>query len=669
MARAVLGVDVGGTFTDFALVESGGLRVFKVPSTPADPAQAVLEGLRALEVPPDTDIAHGSTVATNALLEQKGARTALLVTKGFEDILEIGRQNRPALYDFQVERPPPLVPRELCIGVEERLDSRGLPLVSLTLQEAQRVARLALEQGAEAVAISLLFSFLNPEHEALLKEVVESQDQGVYLSVSSELLPEYREYERTSTVTVNAYVGPVMARYLRHLSKLVGMGRRLRVMHSGGGSLSAAKAAGEPVRTLLSGPAGGVVGAFHLASQAGFPQVITLDMGGTSTDVSLCPGRVQETTSARLGGYPITLPMIDIHTVGAGGGSIARLDAGGALVVGPQSAGADPGPACYGRGDQITVTDANFLLGRLDPTQFLGGRMALDVERARFFMERLAVEMGRDVSSAAEGVLRVVNSTMERALRTISLERGHDPRRFTLVAYGGAGPMHACSLAEELRIPRVVVPPHPGVLSALGVAMADVVKDYSRTVLLQEGDVTPERFREAFRPLEEQGTAELMDEGFPQERFVLRRFLDMRYVGQSYELTVECPPLRTGLARAAARRFHQAHCQRYGYSDAAQPVEVVTARLKAIGLVDKPAFPPGEELEEDASVALVEERPVAFGGRSQATPCYDRTRLHPGHRFQGPALVFQMDATTVVPPGWGARVDGWGNVVAERMAQ
>ena len=392
MSKAILGVDIGGTFTDFALIAGGRVRVFKTSSTPADPTDAVMQGLRDLQAPPDAEVSHGSTVATNALLERKGARTALLVTEGFEDMLEIGRQNRPTLYDFGVERPPQLVPPELRIGVPERLGSLGEVVVPLSAGDAERIARLAREGGAEAVAVSLLFSFLNPAHERLLRDALDGLGGDLFLSVSSNLLPEYREYERASAVTVNAYVGPPMARYLRRLGDA--LGPRLRIMHSGGGSLSVERAAQEPVRTLLSGPAGGVVGAFHLASQAGFSQVITFDMGGTSTDVSLCPGQVQETTSAQIGGYPTRMPTIDIHTVGAGGGSIARVDPGGALLVGPQSAGADPGPACYGRGEQVTVTDANLVLGRLDEGRFLDGRMSLDVERSRFYVNRLAAGAG-----------------------------------------------------------------------------------------------------------------------------------------------------------------------------------------------------------------------------------------------------------------------------------
>ena len=663
MDNAILGVDIGGTFTDFALIDRGEVRVFKLSSTPDDPTRAFLAGLEELRASPDTDISHGSTVATNALLELKGARTALLVTEGFEDMLEIGRQNRPALYDFGVERPPQLVPPELRIGVRERLDSEGRVVIPLTAEDAAHIAQRVQDSGADAVAVSLLFSFRNPEHERLLREALDDQGIDAFISVSSDLLPEYREYERTSTVVVNAYVGPPMARYLQHLSNAVG--RRLRIMHSGGGSLSPEKASQEPVRTLLSGPAGGVVGAFHVASQAGFPQVITLDMGGTSTDVSLCPGLVQETTSAQIGGYPTRMPTIDIHTVGAGGGSIARVDPGGALLVGPQSAGAEPGPACYGRGERVTVTDANLVLGRLDTGRFLDGRMTLDAERSRFYLEMLASELGQDVVTTAEGVLRVANATMERALRTISLERGFDPRAFTLVAFGGAGPMHACSLAEGLGITRVLAPPHPGVLSALGAALADVVKDYSRTLLLRESDVDANALRNAFKPMEEQAREDLAREGFEGNRLQLQRFLDLRYVGQSYELTVPCPPLGARVAQSAARRFHRAHRRRYGHSDASQPTEVVAARLKAIGPVEKPAIAPAPEGEKDPTPAVVDERPVVFDGKRLPTRCYDRSLLLPGNALAGPGLVLQMDSTTVIPPGWTARVDGYGNLVLD----
>ncbi|GBD11503.1 Acetophenone carboxylase gamma subunit [bacterium HR23] len=665
--QTVIGVDIGGTFTDFVLLRGEERRVHKVPSTPHDPALALVQGLREMGIVPGGPgvlVVHGSTVATNALLERKGALTAFLTTAGFEDMLEIGRQNRPSLYDLTQERPAPLVPRHLRFGVRERLDYQGKPILVLTPEEARAVAERVKASGVEAVAISLLFSFLNPAHEMLLKDALQSVAPHLFLSVSSEVLPEYREYERSSTVTVNSYVGPKMAGYLRRLGEVLGRG--LRIMQSNGGSIGAEAAATLPVRTILSGPAGGVVGAFAVASVAGFPQVITLDMGGTSTDVSLCPGRIQESTSSTISGVPIAVPLIDIHTVGAGGGSIAYRDEGGALRVGPESVGADPGPACYGKGDQVAVTDANLYLGRLDPRWFLGGRMVLDVERSRWALGRLAKELGTDLLGASAGVVRVVNANMERAVRAISLERGYDPRQFTLLPFGGAGPQHACELAQELRIPRVLVPLFPGALSAYGCAIADVVKDFSRTYLCPLEHISVEELGRLFAQMEERGRLDLLDEGISPERIVFQRLLDLRYIGQSYELTVLCPPLDASLSVEAGRRFHEAHERRFGYCDPRAPVEVVNIRLKAIGQTPKPGWEVrGAEPFPAPPETVLDRRPVAFGGRWLETPIYGRERLRPGHTFDGPAVIVQMDATTVVPPGWRARVDGYGNLVVE----
>jgi N-methylhydantoinase A len=695
---AIIGIDIGGTFTDFILLRDGDIHVHKVPSTPRDLSQAVIRGVQELgqeadlvapkggpsreSTPLDIVFVHGSTVATNALLERKGARTALITTEGFEDMLEIGRQTRAAIYDLMQDRPQPLVPRELRFGVAERLDSSGKTLKALCRDEAHRVAEAIRASGAQAVAVSLLFSFMNPAHEELVKEALERLEPRPYLSISHEVLPEYREYERTSTVAVNAYVGPAMARYSRRLGQAlvgesgIGTRRYFRVMQSSGGSISAETAASQPVRTILSGPAGGAVGAFYVASGASFPNVITLDMGGTSTDVSLCPGRILETTAANLGGVPISVPMIDINTVGAGGGSIAHLDAGGALVVGPESAGADPGPACYGVGEEVTVTDANLVLGRMDPGHFLGGRMRLDEARARHYLQRLADHMGSDLLATAAGIVRVVNSNMERAVRAISLERGYDPRQFTLLPFGGAGPQHACELAEDLGIPRVLVPLFPGALSAFGVAIADVVKDYSRTVLLARDAIAASALAQAFRPLEERGNGELLDEGVPQEAIALQRFLDVRYVGQSYELTVQCPPLDGQVAAETASRFHAAHDRRFGYSDASYPIEVVNVRLMAIGVMGKPELSrkgPGARSRRRTiglpQKAVVGQRGVVFKGQHWQTTLVLRDHLVPGNAFAGPAVVLQMDATTVVPPGWAARVDDYGNMVLERSLE
>ena len=675
MARAVVGIDVGGTFTDIAVLEDGQLRVHKLPSTPQDPSVGILNGVtEALPESnggdgfPGVDFVHGSTVATNALLEGKGGRTALVTTLGFEDVLEIGRQHRSDLYDFNLERPPALAPWELRFGLAERVDHNGVIIEDLAPDAIRALVNLLEESEVDAVAVSFLFSFLNPAHEEIVLEALQGLPNRPFVSISSHILPEFREYERTSTVVVNSYVGRLMASYLGGLEDSLGKG--LRIMQSSGGSITAGMAAEQPVRTILSGPAGGVVGAFYTGVQAGYPDIITLDMGGTSTDVSLCPERIKETTSSSVGGYPIGVPMIEIHTVGAGGGSIARVDSGGAMVVGPQSAGADPGPACYGKGDQVTVTDANLVLGRLLPEQFLGGRLALDRERAEGLIANLASQAGLGTTEAALGIIRVVNANMERAIRAISLERGYDPRSFTLVPFGGAGPMHCCELAQELGIPRVLVPTRPGILSALGVAIADVVKDYSRTVMLRGGDLTRDRLEEEFHGMELLAREELRQEGLPVERMTARRFLDVRYVGQSFELTIDHPaPTRrqdTGrMRRAIANSFHQAHLQRFGYSDKDEPVEVVNLRLKLELLLDKPSVSQTAESGPDSSAAQAGESEVVFRAGPRPTPLYRRDLLEPGNRIAGPAIVLQMDTTIVVPPEWGGVVDPLGNLLLE----
>ena len=666
MTTTVVGIDVGGTFTDIAVLRDGVLSVHKLPSTPADPSVGITAGVRDTGVEiANADFIHGSTVATNALLEGKGGRTALVTTMGFEDVIEIGRQNRADLYDLSLERPEPLAPWQLRFGLPERIDYTGTILEDLTPESIDALVGLLDEAEVDGVAVSFLFSFLNPVHEEILAERLARLPNRPFISISSRILPEFREYERTSTVVVNSYVGPVMARYLTQLEAVLGHG--LRIMQSSGGSITASLAADQPVRTILSGPAGGVVGAFYTGVQAEYPDIITLDMGGTSTDVSLCPGRIKETTSANLGGYPVSVPMIEIHTVGAGGGSIARVDAGGALVVGPQSAGADPGPACYGRGDRITVTDANLTLGRLRSDGFLGGRMILDQERSETLMTDLAGGVGASATETALGIIRVVNSNMERAIRAISLERGYDPREFTLVPFGGAGPMHACELAAELGIPRVLVPGHPGILSALGVAIADVVKDYSRTVMLRGEDLDKMRLEEEFHGMEQLARAELVEEGLPADSMTPRRFLDVRYVGQSFELTVDCPSLtgRGDLTRSIASEFYAAHLQRFGYADRALPVEVVNLRLKLELAVEKPLLEPAADCGSDASHARIGNAEVVFAQGAVDTTLYDRDRLQTGNRIAGPALLLQLDTTIVAPPGWAGVVDPYGNLLLE----
>ena len=667
MTRTVVGIDVGGTFTDIAVLRDGQLTVHKLPSTPQNPALGIVQGVVEAGVDiPAADFVHGSTVATNALLEGKGSNTALVTTMGFEDVLEIGRQSRAELYNLEQDRTPTLAPWELRFGLPERVDYTGAILEDLQPEAIEALMDLVTGSGADAVAVCFLFSFLNPVHEEMVYEALLRLNPTPFISLSSRVLPEFREYERTSTVVVNAYVGQVMSRYLGELEQSLGEG--LRIMQSSGGSITARLASEQPVRTILSGPAGGVVGAFHIAAQAGYPDIITLDMGGTSTDVSLCPGRIKETGSSNVGGHPISVPMIEIHTVGAGGGSIARVDAGGALTVGPQSAGADPGPACYGRGDQLTVSDANLLLGRLRPDHFLGGRLTLDLPRARGLMESLAAGLGLTEQDAALGINRVVNANMERAIRAISLERGYDPRSFTLVPFGGAGPVHGCELAQELGIPRVLIPARPGILSALGVAIADVVKDYSRTVMLRGGDLERTRLEEEFHGMEGLARAELEQEGLPAERMTARRFLDVRYVGQSFELTIDYPASRAsrsseGLARAISDSFYRAHLQRFGYADRGEPVEIVNLRLKLDLSVEKPNLPPAPPESSDPSRAQMASVGVVFREGELDTPLYQRDLLVTGNRISGPALVVQLDTTTVVPPGWRGEVDPYGNIL------
>lgn len=673
---SILGVDVGGTFTDFFLWQDGRLSIYKRPSTPQDPSRAVIEGLGETGWRP-AEVVHGSTVATNAVLERKGARTALVTTRGFRDVLAIGRQTRPRLYELEPRRPPPIVPDDLRFEVDERLDFQGHVLRPLDPAEAEEVVERVAEAGAESLAVCLLFSFQDPAHEQTLTAA--ARRRGLFVSASHEVLPEYREYERTSTTALNAYVAPVMERYLSRLAEgLAATGvTRLRIMQSGGGSTDARAAAALAVHTVLSGPAGGVAGAFASAAQAGFSDVITFDMGGTSTDVCLCPGRVPAGTEAVVGGCPIRTPVVDVHTVGAGGGSIAAIDAGGALRVGPESAGAEPGPACYGRGRLPTVTDAHLLLGRLLPDRFLDGRLPLSEKRARWAMAGLVGGFGGDALRAAESIVRVANANMERALRVISVQRGYDPRLFTLVAFGGAGPLHACDLAEALSIPRVLVPRYPGVLSAFGMAAADVSRDYSQTFLATlSTDAADEalagRLAAAYAGLERRAEEEMLSDGRPRDTLRLERAADLRYAGQSHELTA---PVDEPLPAALLARFHALHEERYGYADAASPVEVVTLRLRAVSPVDGPSLEPLPEGGVDSTPARLEERSVWFsapGGRlsdqGQARPSivFDRERLLAGNVLRGPALVLQMDATTALPPGWRGVVDRWGNLVLER---
>ena len=660
-----IGVDTGGTFTDFISFDGARVQVHKVPSTPDAPERAILQGLDELLEGRGValDITHGSTVATNALLTRRGAKTALVTTAGFEDLIEIGRQNRKELYNLAYRRPPALVPRNLRMSVAERLDEKGGELLRLKASDIKALKQKLRKAGVESVAICLLHSYANPSHEEKVADAV--RESGIHVSMSSQVLPEFREYERMSTTCVNAYVSPMMNRYLKDLESRLDSGR-LRIMQSNGGVISSTMAGEEAIRTILSGPAGGVVGAYEVARRAGFENSIAFDMGGTSTDVSLLHGGIGFTAETEVAGCPIRVPLIDIHTVGAGGGSIARVDPGGALAVGPQSAGADPGPICYGKGSEVTVTDANLFLGHLDPEQFLGGRMGLDMEPVKVGIARMAKSLRLDARQAAEGVIRVANQHMARAIRLISVERGHDPREFALISFGGAGAMHACSLAEILGIPHVIVPNDPGILSARGMLTADVVKDYARTVLQPLEGLSKKSLAGHFAPLLKKGRDDLKFEGFPKPAFSF--FIDMRYLGQSYELTLPYRP-ETGvdLRKSLRAAFDRLHDERFGTSSRESAIEIVTLRVRVVGEVERPPMRRLPKAPKSISHALMGRRKMIFTGREVEGSVYARDMFSRGNRFKGPALVCEFSATTVVSPGWECRVDDWGNLVLKNL--
>lgn len=651
-------VDTGGTFTDCVSIADGELKVLKIFSTPADPSLAVLDALARIEAGSAPEVRHGTTIGTNAMLERKGARVAFVTTAGFEDTIAIGRQTRAKLYDWFAPLPECLVPLELRFGVSERVSAEGEILRSPTEEEMAALVDAVRTSGVDAVAISLLFSFANPQTELRVEAAL--QGLGIPVSTSHRILPEFREYERASTVVVNAYLAPRMQSYLLHLEQQVvarHRGGRVDVMQSSGGIVSARLAAREPVRTVLSGPAGGVIGACQVARWAGFDRIVGFDMGGTSTDVFVA-GAVSEgaqrTNDAIVAGVPVSVPMLDIHTAGAGGGSIARFDAGGMLRVGPESAGSEPGPICFGRGTLPTVTDANLLLGRLDEASFLGGSVRLDRQRTAQMMREQKGSLAT-VEEFAAGILRVVETQMEKAIRVISVERGHDPRRVTLVAFGGGGPLHACSLARALRIPRVLVPAMPGALSAVGILLADVVRDYSRTVMLA-GDAIA-AVGDGFAELERRGREEFAAEGL---QGAVLRSVDVRYRGQGYELNV---PFNALAPTEAIAVFHRMHQQRYGFCDVKRPVEIVNLRLRMIAESEPYSPPQREPVPGDGGGACYAERDVWFEEGFIATRLYRREGLVPGDCIRGPAMITEYTSATVLPPGARAEVDAFGNLV------
>ena len=667
-----IAIDTGGTFTDCVWVERGRVRMLKVFSTPSDPSQAIAEAVEKIAPDAPVVLLHGTTVGTNTLLQRKGARIALVTTAGFEDAIEIGRQARPKLYDFFFDRVEPLVPSDLRFGVNERTDSEARILTEPSPAELSDLAQRVAARHPEAIAISLLFSFANPSNERAIAGTL--RPLGLPLSISHEILPEFREYERTSTVVVNAYLQPVMQRYLENLAGRLRVSShapasRIFVMQSSGGITALSTASREPVRTVLSGPAGGVVGASATARRSGCDRIITFDMGGTSTDVALVDQEAAASSQSEVAGFPVGVPMLDIHTVGAGGGSLARFDAAGALRVGPESAGADPGPICYGRGTLPTVTDANLLLGRLQPNRFLGGDFQLDLPRTRHLVAAWLKQQKSSLSleQFAAGVIRVVNATMEKAIRVVSIERGHDPRRFALVAFGGAGGLHAAELALSLGIPRVIVPAMPGALSAFGILVSDVVKDYSRTVLWRTTTLLPTaQLEHEFASLSQSAKRDMRSEHWTGP-IRERRSVDVRYRGQGYELNVP-------LSRTLLADFHKAHAQRYGYNHPGRDVELVTLRLRAI--VKSPQVrisqdPPHSTSTPTRLSSSTKKNPrpqlaaVSFDGKPQRTAIYNRDLLVPGKKYSGPAVITEYSATTVVPPKMRFSLDRAANLLID----
>ncbi|WP_109487426.1 hydantoinase/oxoprolinase family protein [Occallatibacter savannae] len=655
-----IAIDTGGTFTDCVYRNRGRIEVLKLPSTPDDPSRAILEAVRRVcELVPArrVEVRHGTTVATNALLERKGARVAFVTTAGFEDTLAIARQARPNLYDWNQHRPAPIT--SLTFGVPERIAPDGSVLLAPSKSALANLRGAINDSEAESIAVSLLFSFANSAHEQAVAEALASL--RLPISLSHQILPEFREYERGSTVALNAYLAPRMQSYIRALER--GLEKRsaaLSIMQSSGGILSAASAAREPVRTILSGPAGGVIGALSVARIAGIDRILTFDMGGTSTDVALLDANREPPTTSegQVEGLPVSIPMLDIHTAGAGGGSLAWMDSAGALHAGPQSAGADPGPACYGRGERATVTDANLVLGRLHPDYFLGGAMRLDEARAHKALSAIPHRSFASLEHFAEGIIRVANARMESALRRVSVERGFDPRTFTLLAFGGAGPLHACALAESLGIRRVLIPAAPGALSALGILDADLRREFSRTVML--APASPQ-ISEVFPALEAEARAAFASES---ARPILKRSADLRYHGQGYELRIDW-------SADAFSRFHKLHEQTYGYSDAARSVEIVTLRVQAIARSPKPHVPQAKKGSESCAPFIAQSHRAMSGnthrifenGRWRKAALYDRAQLAPGNRLTGPAVIAELSATTYLPTGWEASIDAQSNLI------
>lgn len=672
-------MDVGGTFTDLCMFDdhTRSLHIAKVPSIPSSPDKGVIEGVRRLLTearcrPQDVEFfVHGTTIATNAIIEYKGAKVGLLVTEGFRDVLQIVRQDRPKLYDYFAQHAKPLVPRNHTYEVRERMLFDGEVKTSLDEGRTRKLLRQIKKKGeVEILAVCLLHAYANPAHELRIRELINDEIPGMKVSLSSEILPEIKEYERAITTVVNAYVLPTVSTYLSQLKQKLANAKvasDLYIMQSSGGVMTAATAVEKSVHTVLSGPAAGALAAMWMGRRSGFENLISIDMGGTSADVSLMSaGKLAYAKESTVAGHVIKVPTIDINSVGAGGGSVAWVDSGGALQVGPASAGAYPGPACYGRGGtHATVTDANILLGRLNPDYFLGGEMKIDVEASRRAIhDHVSRPLKLTLEQAAEGIIRVVNATMVRGIRRVSVERGYDPREFTLYAFGGGGPVHATMLAAELNIPDVMIPAGAGVGSAMGCIVADFRHDYTQTHMRKLLGLPAQQLQKLFKQLERKALAQMEKEGLPQDRTVLLRSLDMRYAGQGYELEVPVPPgpITNETTTTVESSFRALYRKTYGY-EPDDPTEVVTFRVVAVGSLPPLELPTQQSSDQDGSYAAKGTRPVFFNSRFQETTIYDGHKLQSGNRLQGPAIIEQRESTTVVLPQQQAIKGGQGEVL------
>lgn len=667
MTDVRIGVDTGGTFTDFVIAINGVLEVRKIPSTPDDPSRAILDGIQDyLDACPSPFIIHGTTVATNSLLERKGGKIALITTKGFEDVLFIGRQVRKDLYSLKGEDRRPLLPRNHCFGLEERTTATGKVEKKISRHEIQAILGAIKAKRVQAVAVSLINSFANPQNEKFIRQKLEAEN--ILFSVSSDILPEHREYERTVVAAVNAYLMPVISQYLKKLEHKL-RAPILRIMQSNEGYISPETAKAEPIRTALSGPAGGVVGAFHLGKSLGLKRIISFDMGGTSSDVCLIDGEIQRSNESKIGDFPVRLPIIDIHTVGAGGGSIAYVDTGGSLRVGPESAGAEPGPACYGNGNLPTVTDANIVLGRLVPELFLGGEMRIFPERSHRVLKALAAKIGKTTLETASGIIQIANANMEKAIRVISIERGHDPRDFALISFGGAGGMHAIDIASNLNIAKVIVPKNAGVLSALGLLMADSIKDYSKSILKTAENISQKEIEKILFELQQKSLQDMKKEGFQERDIQISPFLDLRYLGQSYEITLPYRPQKDNhLSFIPA--FHTAHQKLYSYHHPKRPVEIVNIRIKSIGIAKKIKLKKRQKRQQiPAELALLKSQPLYYKRKKFQASVYVKGYLEPGNRIAGPALIVDQESTTFLPPLFSLQVDGLLNLIMGKMVE